>query len=213
MQRRQQSGFTLLEVVIAAGILSIALAGAAMVSRTGNEAHETGAATQALERVAHGALERVASELARTSADSLEPDPVEGLAYSDLEFQAVLGQADGVPVLDETSRLLCELDSGELNDGVDNDGDGLIDEQRLVLVRRTGSPDEQRVVLCRGVLEYFEGETFNGLDDNGNSIADEPGFHLERDGSILTTRISVGKRGPQGRVLVRSVELATRMRN
>ena len=82
MQRRQQSGFTLLEVVIAAGILSIALAGAAMVSRTGNEAHETGAATQALERVAHGALEKVASELARTSADSLEPDPVEGLAYS-----------------------------------------------------------------------------------------------------------------------------------
>ena len=213
MKVHTHSGFTVVELVISVTILGLALSSAAIVSKTGNDAHRASTAVQAVEQTLQSALERAAAELATTGADHLEPDPVEGLAYDDVEFQAVVGQTDGEPDLGDTSQLVMELDNGEFDDGVDNDGDGLVDERRLVLVRDVGGADEQRVVLCRGVLEYLEGEDGNGVDDNDNGLVDEPGFHLERDGDVLTLRLSIAEMGPQGTLLVRTAELDTRMRN
>lgn len=213
MRSIQRAGFTLIEMSIALSCLGVALASAAMVSNTGSSAHRATASIQRLEQNLHRALERAAWELAATGGDHLEPNPVDGLAYDDLEFQAVIGFTGTNPDLGPTSQLVAELEAGEVQDGIDNDGDGLVDERNLVLVRDVDGPNEQRVVICHGVLEFLEGETFDGTDENGNGLEDEPGFHLERNGNVITIRLSLGSQDPDGRVFVRTAELDTRMRN
>jgi prepilin-type N-terminal cleavage/methylation domain-containing protein len=208
-----KGGFTLLEMTMAMTIMGVALAGAAMVSKSGSEAYRTGAATTQLEQNLHRALLRAADEISATGAALLVPDPLEGLAYDDLYFQPVIGFSGASPDLGPSNRLVAELEPSEAPDGIDNDGDGLVDERELVLVRDAGGAGEQRVVLCRGVLEYLEGETFNGADDNGNGIEDEPGFHFERNGNVMTIRLSLGGQDHLGRVFVRTAELDARMRN
>lgn len=213
MRVQHQSGFTLVEIVLAIGLLSVVLGGAAMVSQTGADAQRSMTAVAALEQNLQRSLQRAAAELTTSGVGLLQPDPVEGLAYDDLDFQQIIGQTDGVADPGPTQQLVTELEPGEFDDGLDNDGDGLVDERRLLLIRDPGGDDEQRVVLCSGVLELLDGELANGLDDNGNEVEDEPGFHLERNGSVLTLRMSLGVRGMGGDVLVRTSQLDVRLRN
>ena len=63
MQATQRTGFTLIEMTIAMSILGVALTSAAMVSKTGGDAHQTNAAVQSLENSLSLALERISSEL------------------------------------------------------------------------------------------------------------------------------------------------------
>ena len=213
MRVNKRSGFSLVEMTIAVSILGVALGSAAMVSKTGGDAHQTNAAIQSLENSLNQSLARLATELASCGVNHLNPDPIEGLPYQDLDYQVVVGYTDTTPDLSATRQIVAEAEGGDANDGIDNDGDGLIDERTLVLVRDVGLATERRVVLCKGVLEYLEGETFNGDDDNGNVLEDEPGFHLERNGRVITIRLSVGKQGPGGLTLVRTAELDVRLRN
>jgi len=203
----------MLEVVIAAALLCMALASAAMVSQTGSGAYRTNQAIGALEQTLHRALEQASGQIAATGIDHLEPDPLEGLAYGDLQLQPVVDYTEAGPVLGPTNQLLTQMEAGELADGVDNDGDGLVDERDLLLIRDVGGPNEKRVVLCHGVLEYLEGETFDGTDENDNQLEDEPGFHLERNGNVITLRLSGGHQDPRGEVMVRTAEMSVRMRN
>ena len=110
-------------------------------------------------------------------------------------------------------RLAFEYDTGEVDDGVDNDGDGLADEGNLVLRRNDGLANEVRIVLCRGVAELFEGELANGIDDNGNGVVDEAGFNVHRVGDVLTIRLTVQDALGQGVILTRSLETSSRLRN
>ena len=143
----------------------------------------------------------------------LDPDPIQGLPYQGLEYQVVTGYTGTTPDLSSTRQIVAEAEAGDAPDGIDNDGDGLIDERALVFIRDVGLATQRRIVLCKGVLEYLEGETFNGADDNLNGLEDEPGFHLERNGDVITIRLSVGKQGPGGVTLVRTAELDVRLRN
>ncbi|MFT5049295.1 MAG: prepilin-type N-terminal cleavage/methylation domain-containing protein [Chlamydiales bacterium] len=214
MKRRStRSGFTLFEVVISLSLLGLVLGSAAMVSRTAGSAERTSAANHRLEQNLHRALERAADEIAATGVDHLTPDPIEGLAYDDLEYQPVIGFTGVTPDLGPACQLLVRIEGGEVQDGNDNDGDGLVDERDLILVQDVGGADEREVVLCHGVLEYLEGETFDGADENGNDLEDEPGFHIERNGEVITLRLSLGGQGLNGQVLIRTAELDVRMRN
>ncbi|MFT7678177.1 MAG: prepilin-type N-terminal cleavage/methylation domain-containing protein [Planctomycetota bacterium] len=213
MQVNKRAGFTLVEMTIAVSILGVALTSAAMVSKTGGDAHQTNAAVQSLENSLSQSISRIAGELALSGMDHLDPDPIEGLPYQDLDYQVVVGYTDTAPDLSVTRQIVAEAEAGDANDGIDNDGDGLIDERTLLMVRDVGLATERRVVLCNGVLEYLEGETFDGADENGNGLEDEPGFHLERNGDVITIRLSVGKQGPGGVTLVRTAELDVRLRN
>jgi len=208
----RRSGFTVVELALAMGILGLALALAGMVTRTGNSAYRAAEAGRKLEQNLHRALDRAVTELEATGTDYLDPTPAEGLAYNRLEYQHLLLQgANAVP--GPTSRLSFEYETGEINDGIDNNGNGLVDEGILVLVRNVGLTSQQRVVLCHNVRELLEGEIANGTDDNGNLLDDEPGFFIQRAGSVVTIRLSVEGIGADGTVLVRTAESSARMRN
>ena len=208
----RRAGFTIVELALAMGVLGLALGLAGMITRTGTAAYRSAEAGRQLEQNLHRALDIVITELEATGSDFLDPTPVDGLAYKTIEYQHLLLQGTDV-VPGPTSCLAFEYETGEIDDGIDNNGNGLVDEGVLVLVRNVGLTSQQRVVLCHGVRELLEGEIANGIDDNGNLLDDEPGFFIQIRGRVVTIRLSIEGIGPQGQILVRTAESSARMRN
>ena len=199
---------------MASGLLVLALGSVAMMSSTTESAYKTASAALQIEQNLHRALQRTANELATTGPGYLNPpNPAQGLAFSQLDFQRVTGNNGAAATLGSMDRIAMELAEGELDDGIDNDGDGLVDEQSLVMRTNVGTADEKRIVLCNHVLEFLEGENENGADDNGNLLADEPGFHFVRTGDVLTLRLSAAGFDHMGFMITRTAEVVVRMRN
>lgn len=111
------------------------------------------------------------------------------------------------------TRVEFRLEPGEVDDGLDNDGNGLVDEGELVLVRDAGGADELEIVLANGVREHLEGELPNGVDDNDNGLVDERGITFERVGSDLRIRLTLETTGRDGRILTRTLETTAWSRN
>lgn len=208
----EASGFTLVEVCVGLTIVVIALSSAALVSKSSQQAYRFSVSEGTLERRLHSTLNRVAESLAWTGSELLSPDPDPFIQCTDLQFQEVTYEG-GEQVLGQFMRIRSELEPGEAADGLDNDGDGFIDERRIVMVTDDGGPEERSVVLCSGVREMGAGEEPNGLDDDGDADVDEPGFWIERDEGVLIIHLALEGEGPSRERLVRSAQLATRMRN
>ena len=113
----------------------------------------------------------------------------------------------------EQNRLELRYEDDEVDDGIDNDGDGVVDEGVLVLIQDWMGPTEQEVVLCHGVREFLEGETPNMLDDNGNGLIDERGFSVDLDGENLTFRLSLERVDASGNTVIRTLESSVWLRN
>jgi hypothetical protein len=98
-------------------------------------------------------------------------------------------------------------------DGLDNNGNGLVDEGMLVRYEMTDTGPTALTVLTRWVRPLLEGETDNNQDDNGNGLIDEPGFCLDRVGDVWTVRLSLERRDSAGRTVTRTMQTAVRPRN
>lgn len=157
---------------------------------------------------------RVASEL-RSVIDTLIWEDLSGLANetSTLTFQGVESLNNGVLVPGPVTRIEYVLEPGEVQDDLDNDGDGLIDEGSVVLTRDPAGPDEISVILCRNVREYYEDERLDFVDENGNGLVDEAGFHIQRQGDQLVIRLTVEDVDLRGDVVTKSAEALIRIRN
>ena len=55
--------------------------------------------------------------------------------------------------------------------------------------------------------------SWNGEDDNGNGIADEPGFLITRDGTRLDVWLTVGRMDARGQLVERTLNTAMKLRN
>jgi hypothetical protein len=123
-----------------------------------------------------------------------------------VDFQRPADFAGGAVVWDVTERLALEPSPEDPVDGNDNDGDGLVDEGRLVWTERVGMAGQRRHVLAGGVSAAIEGETLgNGLDDNGNGLVDERGLAITYAGNRLEVQITVARETAPGVVLERTV--------
>jgi prepilin-type N-terminal cleavage/methylation domain-containing protein len=198
-----ERGFTLLEVAVAASLLAV-LMGAlfGLIGRT--QDLEGYAITEAdLRTRARAALERIVRELRDSGPSTFSTLPAAPLGASSLTFQRAIGYAGGAVVYGPQERIAWRLSPGEVDDGADDDGDGLVDEGQVVFIRNPGTAEEQAVVLCDGVAEYGEGETANGLDDNLNGLIDERGlsFDLDATGKVLTVRLTLARRAPDRSVV------------
>ena len=110
-------------------------------------------------------------------------------------------------------EIAFEYETGEIDDGRDNNRNGLVDEGVVVLLRDAGGANEQRVVLCHGVRERLEGELVNGLDDNGNGLVDEKGFCLQWVDGVLALWLSIELIDGNGMHEVRTLQTSVRIRN
>jgi len=185
-----------------------------MVQTTGqNAADQAGLEDEADGRLTR-ALERASGEL-RSVVDSTIWEDLEALAGggTQITFQALESLVGGVATNGAVKRLEVELETSELRDDIDNDGDGLIDEGALYLTQDLGGANEQRVLLCRGVLEYYTGETLDLADENGNGLIDEGGFHVAREEDRLIIRLAVEVARSDGSRVVRTGETSIRIRN
>ena len=216
-RQRRRAGFTMLELTIAGTLLIVVLGGLGVALQRGLGMFRQSTANQETDGRLDRALERIQRELLGASANSLAPDltTVVGnpTTWSNaLEFQLATGWAGGAQTLGDVQRIELRLDRGELDNGLDDDGDGLVDDQEVVLIRDFGGLDEQEVVLFTDVAEFLEGEDpGDGDDDNGNGLEDESGLAFDLDGDTLNVRLTVGRNGPQGLILrTRTASLSLR---
>ena len=207
----ERSGFTLVELAVATALFLLLMSSAIVAARGGMLAFRSSQDLSDLETRARRALDRAVFELIACGASELDPNPTGDFGTASLEFRQVEGLVGTTPVWGEARSLAFEYAPEETNDGTDEDGNGLVDDGLLVLTRDVGG-DEQRLVLCRGVREFLEGEVGDGDDDNANGLTDEAGFNVQRVDDVLFVRLSLEESVPTGSV-VRTLETSVRLRN
>jgi hypothetical protein len=203
-------GSSLVEVLVSCGLgaMLFGVAGLAMV-RTNRTFRATDAVGDA-ERLAERSIQRVAREF----RDVNRNDVVAAPTLDSIEYRRI-DSIDGETVTKTPlRRVRLEPDPRDPNDGIDNDRDGRVDEKRVVLATDTsgGGPE---AVLVEHVRELLEGELANGIADNPTGLVDEPGFCVTYDAAtgVVTLRLTVERAAPESQTVVRTTEIATRLRN
>jgi hypothetical protein len=112
-----------------------------------------------------------------------------------------------------TERIGFQYRPGEIDDGIDNGGNGIVDDGQVVWTLNLGLPDQSSSVLADGVTEYVEGETLNNLDDNRNGLIDETGLCFTVDASSVVVRLSLAARSTGGVLVTKTVEKRVYFRN
>jgi len=207
-----RAGFSLVEMLIVAVILSLALGMLSMIGQSSERAYQTGTTAAQLEQQTSQAVDRIVVELRPIRMESIAP-PLGGGAVDEIEYTQALGFEAGQVLESPLRRLALEYVEGELDDGQDNNSNGLVDERMLVLTEDADGPAERRLVLTRWIAEFFEGELPNGADDNGNGLADESGFHLQREGDTLLVRLTLQRPDALRRVMTRTARTSAEVRN
>lgn len=211
-QRTDRSAFTLIELTVCLTILGTILTALGWFQISSQSSYrQTAARAEAEGRARHAAV-RVMEELTGVGTNTLVPDPTSNFGTSTIVFQKPTAvTVAGVITWSASSRL--ELQNDEANDGVDNDGDGLIDERKLVLVRNVGTAAEKTIVLCNGVPELAPGEFGNNIDDDGDGIVDEAGFNVQRTGDLLRISLTVERALSDGTTVESTISNSLVLRN
>lgn len=208
-----RAGFTLLETLIAVSLASLVVVAATYPLKASHEAYRNSQRSSDLESHLRRGMDRIVAELAGAGASVLVPDPSDEFGTESLSFRRATGLAGGAIVWGPLLRIGLEYAEGEIDDGVDNNGDGLVDEGNVVLEYNVGAANETSVVICRGVSELGEGELSNLADDNGNGVEDERGFNIHRNGNMLEIRLTMEDVDTVGTRVVRTVQTAVVLRN
>lgn len=210
---RRRRGFTLTEILVTVSLLGSFLGSLLLVVGAGARAARTGMARQSADGQARRTLDRIARELVSSGAGTLSPDPVQPWGSSSLLFQRIESYTGGAIAWSVPVQLALQLETGELDDGQDNNGNGLVDERQIVYTIDPDGLTPQSVVWAKGVRELYDGELANGLDDNGNGLQDEAGLSFERSGGRLIVRLCLQETDGQGNTLVHAVATSVRLRN
>ena len=211
---RTTSGFTMVELMIAMATMTIVLLAVALATMQGNRAYNAGRAVSDVEARTQRMLRRVVEDLRWAGRAGLFPEPLAPFGSSTVDFQSNVGVDGGGGVIWSTpTRIAFEYAPGELDDGIDNNGNGVVDEGQIVLRRDVGAAGEQRIVHGSWVREFLEGEIPNGADDNGNGLIDEAGLCFEVNGTTLLVRLTLEQPDPEGRLITRTMTSAVNLRN
>ncbi|MBL8842821.1 MAG: hypothetical protein JNL90_14985 [Planctomycetes bacterium] len=176
---RREGGFTLHELLVNVAVLGTFLAGVFAFVSSGMADAERTMARAVVDQRANEAINRIADLLLPAGDATLSPAAAPlGAGFVDYQTPAAVTAA-GI-AWEDVARLERQPDPADPDDGIDNNGDGRIDEGLLVLRRSFGLAGEQSTVLASGVARWLEGEIDNALDDNGNGLEDEAGLAFER---------------------------------
>jgi hypothetical protein len=211
--RSRRSGFGLIDLMIAVLVLGLLFGSIAAVGRTSTQVYRTGTVSVDVDARLRRTMDRIVRELISSGLHVLVPDPQPPIGSETLDYLQSAGVASGAILWGEPRRIAFEYELGEVDDGIDNNGNGSIDEGAVVLTIDVGGPNERRVVLCHGVREYLEGEVPNGLDDDGNGLRDEKGLSFSVEGGHLAVRLTVERRDEDGRPITRTIETSVKPRN
>lgn len=206
-------GATMVETAVAS-VGAVMLVGlVATTMHRSNRVFEQTATVSEVDSVAQRAVERVAREFMDADRSTLNMTPTTGPNAA--SFCRATGYAAGALRIGARRRIRFEYAPGETNDGRDQNGNGLVDEGRIVLNDDVQTGAGREMVLVENVAERLAGELENGADDNGNGMVDENGLTLTYDATTftLTLRLTLVRLQSDGSVLDRSAETTVRLRN
>jgi prepilin-type N-terminal cleavage/methylation domain-containing protein len=213
--RTRNAGFTMLEITVAISLMSVIGGAMLLATETTSSAMKTGAVLSDLDIQGGRALDMIAERLASAKRRDIfpaEPAAVSPFHTSTIDFQGREYVAP-IVVLDDLARIEFEMDPDETDNGVDDNGNGLIDEGIAVLTTDIGLATEMRTVIVRGVSGFLEGEIGgNGADDNGNGLRDETGLSFDFNGDRVTIRLTLVRADKQALWIERTFERTVALR-
>ena len=180
-KRAKQFGFTLVELCIALALLAILFIKLTMIMNEATTTHSRESIAMALEDQAQMVIDRIAFAVVGSDADKLFPDPSAPFFKDRLEFQVSLGVEDGEVVWSDLEVIALDENPSLLYWG-----------------RNEGTAEEQTVVWCRNVAEWFANEIGNGADDNDNGLTDEAGLSFVLEGETITIRLTLQRNTKEG---------------
>lgn len=172
---RTRAGFTLLETIISVGLVALVVTNIVMAMDSSTKAYQAGASRVEVEDQARRTLDRIALAVMGSSREGLAPGQEFPLDTASLTYQLNLGYQDGEVVWSDPERIEREEQAaqitwsknpdvageqrvvwtkwvrdymqGEVQNGVDDNGNGLIDEKGLSFTI------EENLVTIRLTLE------------------------------------------------------------
>ena len=217
MRRRCQSsvqvaGMTLLETTIGIMLVSFLSVGAYGVwSSTADFSKVIVESTSSRDQ-ANRALNRIVGLVANAALTTVTPRQAPPQSSSSVTFQTADGFAFNSVVLGPKTTIRWESEPGDPADGLDNDGDGFVDEGRIVIVIDVDGV-ARSVDLCNRVARFQSGEIPDGKDNNGNGLRDEPGLAFTLHDGLLRIYLTLLGKDSQDEVVTYSVATALAFRN
>ena len=213
MMRARERGVTILEMVVATAAFMVVIGAVFSVLATGSQTVQATTVSGQLECKGERIARRIGRTVIHAGASTLLPSPQAPLGSSQVSFQCSQGWANGAMVWGPVISVGLEDDINDPNDGMDNDGDGCIDEATVVWCRDVGGPNETSEIWVENVRRFMDGEIQNNQDDNGNGLVDEAGLSFVLQGSTLVLRLCLERRGVDGRIVTKVAQHAVRLRN
>ena len=205
-----QAGLTFVEASLAVALTGLISGASVLLMTSASSAASQERTRDELAAEARRAINQIGDVLSRGSADSVGAQP-EGVFFQQLQAQQI-DSVGGVPTPGDVHLIQFQYSPVDPNDGVDNDGNGVVDDGIIVWVRNPG-PGQLSQVICRNVRETALGEVSgNGLDDNGDGLADEPGLSIDfppdfpASRSFFRVQLTLEQVDRQGRVVTTSAQ-------
>jgi prepilin-type N-terminal cleavage/methylation domain-containing protein len=209
MGAARRRGLTLIEMMVTLTILSIVGIAVYLVTRSSAEAYQSASMAQDVESAGRRTTARIKDYLRSAGATTVSPASASPFSSTQIDFQrAIDGGGWGDP-----ERIQLQLMAFEKDDGDDDNGNGLVDEGRIVWIQNPGAGNERSVVLCNGIREYLEGEQPNGKDDNGNGLVDERGLCFAFEDGRVVVRFTIERVDLEGESYNRTFEATIAFRN
>lgn len=218
---RRRRGATMVEILIAALILSMMIGTIGMTMINGSQVYEQGVTSADVDGKARRLVDRIGREFMDADRSTLNlTAPVAFGAVPDdgaiqADYRRAVGYAGGALQVGPLRSVRLVYAPGEIDDSFDNNNNSLVDECRVEILPDVAGVPGQMVGLAGFVREYQEGETQNDADENGNGLSDERGlcFTYDPASQVLTIRVTIERLTSEGRVLTSSAETSVRLRN
>jgi prepilin-type N-terminal cleavage/methylation domain-containing protein len=196
MPRESRRGYSLVELLAAIALVAIVGVKVFLLMSMRARTEVKQSTELVVEDQARRVMEQIVYSVMGAARERLTPYPESPLFSSQLRYQVALGVENGEVVWDDPQLL----------------GLGAADNE-LVWRKRPFDPEELRVVWCRNVGPFLEGEIPNGVDDNGNGLTDEKGVTFTVDGNLVTVRLTLQRVDEHEQPFTRTMEMVIACRN
>ena len=195
--RRSRAGFTLLEMLIALGLVALVVTNLVLAMDGSTKAYEVSSSRVEVEDQARRTLDKIALAVMGSSREGLAPGQEFPFDTHVLTYQLILGYEDGEAVWSDPERIEREEQAAQ-----------------VTWSKNPGVAGEQRVVWTKWVRDTMAGEIGgNGIDDNGNGLIDDRGLSFTIEEDLVTIRLTLERTGVDGNPMTVALETQVNVRN
>lgn len=192
---RARRGFTVVETVISLALVGLVVTKLALVMDEARRAHQEESIAMVLDDQAMELIDRISYALVGAARQKLTPDMEAPFPAAEIHYQLSLGVEDGESVWSDPEVI-----------GLENEGS-------IYWAQNQGEANERLVVWANTVSQMLQDELMNGVDDNGNDLADELGLSFVLDARSVTIRLSLERTADDGKKVQVSKETTVTCRN